>query len=193
MCSEHERTLEELGGQLSAAKLAAAELREAADNAQLQQQQSLQEGAVTWANDRLVTQCKGCSREFNMTRRKVIKLFNCSHAFVIRPPTLSCRLTLSQYVLEAFRSFFLSLGESLPSSLFSFSSAFPNLFVEYPLRAKRALARLWARDTAARNCSIIPAVRKVSRVSLPRCEFLWRRISSRVAERDRTNEEKRAR
>ncbi|KAG5323478.1 RUFY3 protein, partial [Acromyrmex heyeri] len=71
VCGEQERTLEELGGQLSAAKLAAAELREAADNAQQQQQQSaLQEGLVTWANDRMVTQCKGCSREFNMTRRK---------------------------------------------------------------------------------------------------------------------------
>lgn len=81
LCSEQERTLEELGGQLSAAKLAAAELREAADNAQ--QQSALQEGSVTWANDRLVTQCKGCSREFNMTRRKVIKLFNCPHAYVI--------------------------------------------------------------------------------------------------------------
>ncbi|XP_011635964.1 RUN and FYVE domain-containing protein 2 isoform X3 [Pogonomyrmex barbatus] len=71
ICSEQERTLEELGGQLSAAKLAAVELREAADNAQQQQQQSaLQEGSVTWTNDRMVTQCKGCSREFNMTRRK---------------------------------------------------------------------------------------------------------------------------
>ncbi|GAB1862295.1 RUN and FYVE domain-containing protein 2 isoform X3 [Camponotus japonicus] len=70
VCSEQERTLEELGGQLSTAKLAAVELREAADNAQQQQQSALQEGSVTWANDRLVTQCKGCSREFNMTRRK---------------------------------------------------------------------------------------------------------------------------
>ncbi|KAL6422423.1 hypothetical protein ACFW04_010624 [Cataglyphis niger] len=70
VCSEQERTLEELGGQLSAAKLAAVELREAADNAQQQQQSALQEGSVTWANDRLVTQCKGCNREFNMTRRK---------------------------------------------------------------------------------------------------------------------------
>ncbi|XP_071560675.1 RUN and FYVE domain-containing protein 2 isoform X1 [Temnothorax nylanderi] len=73
VCGEQERTLEELGGQLSGAKLAAAELREAADNAQLQQQQqsALQEGSsVTWADDRTVTQCKGCSREFNMTRRK---------------------------------------------------------------------------------------------------------------------------
>jgi len=94
VCGEQERTLEELGGQLSAAKLAAAELREAADNAQQQQQSALQEGLVTWANDRMVTQCKGCSREFNMTRRKVIKLFNCSRAFV----TLSLSLSLSLYL-----------------------------------------------------------------------------------------------
>ncbi|XP_017882170.1 RUN and FYVE domain-containing protein 2 isoform X4 [Ceratina calcarata] len=72
ICAEQERTLEELGGQLSAAKLAAVELREAADNAQQnqQQQQQQQEGAPTWANDRLATRCKSCSREFNITRRK---------------------------------------------------------------------------------------------------------------------------
>ncbi|XP_012347553.1 RUN and FYVE domain-containing protein 2 isoform X3 [Apis florea] len=67
ICTEQERTLEELGGQLSAAKLAAVELREAADNAQQHHQQ---EGAATWANDRLVTHCKSCNREFNITRRK---------------------------------------------------------------------------------------------------------------------------
>ena len=67
--------MEELGGQLSVAKLAAVELREAADNAQ---NQGNQEGnGATWANDRLATHCKGCSREFNIARRKVIKLFNC--------------------------------------------------------------------------------------------------------------------
>ncbi|KAG6795861.1 RUN and FYVE domain-containing protein 2 isoform X4 [Apis mellifera caucasica] len=77
ICTEQERTLEELGGQLSAAKLAAVELREAADNAQHQHQQHhqhhqhhQQEGAATWANDRLVTHCKSCNREFNITRRK---------------------------------------------------------------------------------------------------------------------------
>ncbi|CAK9813305.1 RUN and FYVE domain-containing protein 2 [Anthophora plagiata] len=74
ICTEQERTLEELGGQLSAAKLAAVELREAADNAQHQhyqhQQQHQEKGATTWANDRLVTHCKSCNREFNITRRK---------------------------------------------------------------------------------------------------------------------------
>lgn len=83
ICTEQERTLEELGGQLSTAKLAAVELREAADNAHQQQNQQQQEGAATWANDRLVTQCKSCNREFNITRRKVIKLFNCPYAFCL--------------------------------------------------------------------------------------------------------------
>nr|XP_034192556.1 RUN and FYVE domain-containing protein 2-like [Osmia lignaria] len=71
ICSEQERTLEELGGQLSTAKLVAVELREAADNAQQQQQQ--QDGAATWANDRLVSHCKSCNREFNITRRKLLR------------------------------------------------------------------------------------------------------------------------
>ncbi|XP_043791726.1 RUN and FYVE domain-containing protein 2-like isoform X3 [Apis laboriosa] len=73
ICTEQERTLEELGGQLSVAKLAAVELREAADNAQQHHQHhqhQQQEGAATWANDRLVTHCKSCNREFNITRRK---------------------------------------------------------------------------------------------------------------------------
>lgn len=67
ICTEQERTLEELGAQLSAAKLAAVELREAANNAQ---QQPQQDGAAPWTNDRLVTHCKGCTREFNIARRK---------------------------------------------------------------------------------------------------------------------------
>ncbi|XP_034934428.1 RUN and FYVE domain-containing protein 2 isoform X2 [Chelonus insularis] len=67
ICTEQEHTLEELGGQLSTAKLAAVELQEAVNNAQ---HQANQEGTATWANDRLVSHCKGCNREFNLTRRK---------------------------------------------------------------------------------------------------------------------------
>ncbi|KAK0075718.1 hypothetical protein PV325_006472, partial [Microctonus aethiopoides] len=67
ICAEQEHTLEELGVQLSEAKLAAVELREAADNAQ---HQANQNGNATWTNDRLATHCKGCNREFNLTRRK---------------------------------------------------------------------------------------------------------------------------
>ncbi|KZC09431.1 Protein RUFY3 [Dufourea novaeangliae] len=70
ICTEQERTLEELGGQLSTAKLAAVELREAADNAQQQQRLEGAAATTTWANDRLVTHCKSCNREFNITRRK---------------------------------------------------------------------------------------------------------------------------
>ncbi|KAK0157775.1 hypothetical protein PV328_011471 [Microctonus aethiopoides] len=68
ICAEQEHTLEELGVQLSEAKLAAVELREAADNAQ---HQANQNGNATWTNDRLATHCKGCNREFNLTRRKI--------------------------------------------------------------------------------------------------------------------------
>lgn len=115
---------------MSAAKLAAVELREAADDAELrrQQQSALQEGSVTWTNDRLVTECKGCSREFNMTRRKVIKLFNCSHAFAIASrsafslflPSLSVLLSLTvQLRSSGFRGFLLHprICPSLPLSL----------------------------------------------------------------------------
>lgn len=118
VCSEQERTLEELGGQLSSAKLAAAELREAADDAQRRQQQqlALQEGSVTWTNDRLVTQCKGCSREFNMTRRKVIKLFNCSPR--LRNPSLSIYIYI--YSIYIYLSLFLF---SLLSAYFSLQSS----------------------------------------------------------------------
>ncbi|XP_008206017.1 RUN and FYVE domain-containing protein 2 isoform X1 [Nasonia vitripennis] len=78
ICQEQEKTLEELGGQLSAAKLAAVELRENAAHLQgCSPGQSSQQphppdgtGTATWANDRMVTQCKGCSREFNIARRK---------------------------------------------------------------------------------------------------------------------------
>lgn len=83
ICQEQEKTLEELGGQLSAAKLAAVELRENAAHLQGYSPGEAQlhppdgtAGTATWANDRMVTQCKGCSREFNIARRKVIKLFN---------------------------------------------------------------------------------------------------------------------
>ncbi|CAB0034977.1 unnamed protein product [Trichogramma brassicae] len=76
ICSEQEHTLEELGAQLSSAKLSVAELREACSFQQAQHQQAQLDGTAAWANDRMVTQCKGCSREFNIARRKVIKLFN---------------------------------------------------------------------------------------------------------------------
>ena len=96
ICTEQEKTLEELGAQLSTAKLAAVELREAADNAQ---QQPQQEGVTPWANDRLVSHCKGCTREFNIARRKVIKLFN-----YLPSSGLSCLLTNRSSVIILLQS-----------------------------------------------------------------------------------------
>ncbi|XP_066998946.1 RUN and FYVE domain-containing protein 2 [Anabrus simplex] len=60
-CSEQERTLEELGSQLSISKLQVADLKEEATRTKSEGQ---------WAPDRQVTQCKGCNKEFNLTRRK---------------------------------------------------------------------------------------------------------------------------
>jgi len=172
VCSEQERTLEEFGGQLSAAKLAAAELREAADNAQQQQQSALQEGSVTWANDRLVTQCKGCNREFNVTRRKVIKLFNCSHAFV-NPPPLSLALSFSLSL-----SLFLSLElPPQPRFLRLLRGITLRHSSRLPLSPIRSIRRTGSRDwklrlkarRTVRNCSIIPAVLEIT--AFPRCGF----------------------
>ncbi|XP_058791399.1 RUN and FYVE domain-containing protein 2 isoform X2 [Phymastichus coffea] len=80
ICAEQERTLEELGAQLSAAKLAAVELRESRQQQQQQQQQpgpsspcspgTPETPSTVWADDRMVSQCKACSREFNIARRK---------------------------------------------------------------------------------------------------------------------------
>ncbi|XP_031333068.1 RUN and FYVE domain-containing protein 2-like isoform X3 [Photinus pyralis] len=57
---EQEQTLEELGAQLSVSKLQISDLKEEAGRKV--------EGA--WADDSSATNCKGCSKEFNMTRRK---------------------------------------------------------------------------------------------------------------------------
>lgn len=62
-CSQHELTLEELGTQLSVSKLKVVDLQEEA--------RSKTEGQ--WASDREVLNCKGCSKEFNLTRRKVTR------------------------------------------------------------------------------------------------------------------------
>ncbi|KAK7794004.1 hypothetical protein R5R35_007438 [Gryllus longicercus] len=66
ICSEQERTLEELGVQLSASKLQVADLQEEANRAK----GPTGESGGQWANDRLATQCRGCNKEFNLTRRK---------------------------------------------------------------------------------------------------------------------------
>ena len=61
-CSEQEQTLEELGNQLSISKLQIADLKEEATRNKVDGQ---------WASDKEVTHCKGCNKEFNITRRRV--------------------------------------------------------------------------------------------------------------------------
>jgi hypothetical protein len=66
-CTEQEQTLEELGNQLSISKLQVADLREEATR-------NIAKGDGQWASDKEVTQCKGCNKEFNITRRRVRNL-----------------------------------------------------------------------------------------------------------------------
>jgi chromosome segregation ATPase len=66
-CMEHEQTLEELGNQLSISKLQVADLREEATR-------NVTKGDGQWASDKEVTHCKGCNKEFNITRRRVSNL-----------------------------------------------------------------------------------------------------------------------
>lgn len=63
-CSQHELTLEELGTQLSVSKLKVVDLQEEA--------RAKTEGQ--WASDKEATNCKACSKEFNLTRRKVCRV-----------------------------------------------------------------------------------------------------------------------
>lgn len=80
--SEAQTTLEELGIQLSVSKLQVSELQDA--NKSKQQQMAAGGAPVTvggsggggdaqqqWAPDRMSSHCRGCNREFSITRRKV--------------------------------------------------------------------------------------------------------------------------
>lgn len=69
-----EKTLEELGIQLSTNKLLISEMK---DKQRLAQQNSDPDGAESngdgnssWTPDKLISQCKGCNRDFSITRRK---------------------------------------------------------------------------------------------------------------------------
>lgn len=64
-CLEHEQTLEELGKQLSVSKLQVSDLKEEVIR-------NKSEGA--WAQDKDATYCKSCTKDFNMTRRKVCSI-----------------------------------------------------------------------------------------------------------------------
>jgi len=68
-CMEHEQTLEELGNQLKISKLQVADLQEEATR-------NITKGDGQWASDKEVTHCKGCNKEFNITRRRVSNLNN---------------------------------------------------------------------------------------------------------------------
>lgn len=57
-------TLEELGTQLSHSKLQVSELREEACATR-------SVADASWTSDKEVTHCRACSKEFNLTRRKV--------------------------------------------------------------------------------------------------------------------------
>lgn len=77
--SEAQMTLEELGIQLSVSKLKVSELQERAKtndaaNTSLRSNSDLNSSTsdVWWTPDNAASKCKGCDREFSITRRKVI-------------------------------------------------------------------------------------------------------------------------
>lgn len=59
--------MEELGSELSSSKLRVADLQEEATR---------NKSESTWAQDKFVSNCKTCKKEFNMTRRRVRIFFN---------------------------------------------------------------------------------------------------------------------
>lgn len=68
--AEAQRTLEELGIQLSVSKLQISELKEHAENHTKINVPDPGSGANGWTPDKLTSKCKGCCREFSMTKRK---------------------------------------------------------------------------------------------------------------------------
>lgn len=71
--SEAQTTLEELGIQLSVSKLQVSELQEKVKINDINRQNSIDgigSGGV-WTPDNSTSECKGCRREFSLTRRKV--------------------------------------------------------------------------------------------------------------------------
>ncbi|XP_076265928.1 RUN and FYVE domain-containing protein 2 isoform X1 [Rhynchophorus ferrugineus] len=60
-CLEQEHTLEELGAKLLDSKLQISDLREEVNR---------NKSDSTWANDKTVTHCKSCKKEFSLTRRR---------------------------------------------------------------------------------------------------------------------------
>jgi RUN and FYVE domain-containing protein 1/2 len=68
---EAQKTLEELGVQLSTSKLQLSEIRDKADRAEATTSKVvLDASSSTWTPDKMQTNCKGCQRDFNVKRRK---------------------------------------------------------------------------------------------------------------------------
>jgi len=76
--TEAQCTLEELGIQLSVSKLQISEMQEQRVNANDSIGNNQDPGGGissnigTWTPDKMTSQCKGCNRDFSITRRKVI-------------------------------------------------------------------------------------------------------------------------
>lgn len=68
--SEAQTTLEELGIQLSVSKLQVSELQEKANFKESNKNSNIDAGG-TWTPDSMTSKCRGCNREFSLTKRKV--------------------------------------------------------------------------------------------------------------------------
>lgn len=67
--TEAQTTLEELGIQLSVSKLQVSELQEKVNFKE--SNKSVDAGIGIWTPDSASTRCRGCNREFSLTKRKV--------------------------------------------------------------------------------------------------------------------------
>uniref|UniRef100_A0A0A9XEE8 RUN and FYVE domain-containing protein 2 n=3 Tax=Lygus hesperus TaxID=30085 RepID=A0A0A9XEE8_LYGHE len=88
-CREQEETLEELGRHLSDSKLKISELTE-----EVNQTMTESPSGLNWASDKDVVNCKSCTKDFNLRRRKhhcrncgEIFCNSCSDNFLPIPPS----------------------------------------------------------------------------------------------------------
>lgn len=73
--SEAQTTLEELGIQLSVSKLQVSELQEKVNFKESNKNSNNDAG--TWTPDSMSSKCRGCNREFSLTKRKVYEQIVC--------------------------------------------------------------------------------------------------------------------
>lgn len=104
--SEAQVTLEELGIQLSVSKLKINDLQEKVNtndmNSSRQMGATGEIGSGVWTPDKLITKCKGCHRDFNLTRRKVntvIFIIPCEYCIMIYVLFLASLQELWRYIL----------------------------------------------------------------------------------------------